>query len=713
MILLFLFLGAMDIFVVTSQRKAQFDHVRSYISSEMALAGTILSEAMLREEFSIVERFVLRWGEKDKEIIEFKAITPAGIVLAHFTRKGQTHSPIQIDQKIEFEGQHLLNLVMVKDLTYFERTFAQLRRTLLQRSFILIILLGLVSWFILKKLALRPLEQEIEKRFDVEKELERARDELEIRVHKRTAELLETNTRLEKEFEEHQKTSRELYEAKDEWERTFDAIGDFVTIHDADMNITKVNKALCEEFNLPPEEIIGKHCYDLFHDLDEPCEGCLDVLCDRSSKSTIFEIFHPKLNKTLMVSQASIYDEDDEFVGAVHIARDITKQKKLEEQLQRSQRMEAVGTLAGGIAHDFNNILAAILGFSDLALLEIEENSKIKDYLLSIRKSGRRATDLVSQILSFSRQARVEKEAINIVPLVKEALKLLKSVLPATVQIRQDINNAVGLIMADPTQIHQIVMNLCTNASHAMEDGGGILTIDLSREEVQDRRMVGNQKLEKGLYVKLTVIDTGHGIEEEMQKRIFEPFFTTKEKTVGTGMGLAVVHGIMEEYGGAIGVHSTLGKGTRFELFFPLVERDSVKKESGIVPDLKKGDGHILFVDDEEDLVEMGEKILAFLGYTVTSYASSTDALEFFRVQAESIDLVITDQTMPGMTGVEFAKRLLEIRKGIPIILCTGYSTVVSEDTAKKAGVSEFLLKPLSIHQLSDTVYKVLQKKSH
>jgi PAS domain S-box-containing protein len=713
MVLFFLFLGAMDIFVVTSQRKAQLDHVKSYIRSEMALAGTFMSEAMLREEFSIVEQFVLRWGERDKEVIKFKAITPTGIEMAHFARKRQTDSPIQVEHKVEFEGQHLLNLVMVKDLAGFERTFAQLRRTLLQRSFILIILLGLVSWLILKNLALRPLEQEIEKRLDVEKELQRARDDLEIRVHKRTAELSETNIYLKNEIEEHRKTARELYEAKEEWERTFNAIGDLVTIQDADMNIIKVNKAMCEEFNLSCEELIGKRCYDLFHDLKEPCEGCLDILCDRSSRSVVLEIFHPKLNKTLMVSRASIYDENDEFIGAVHIARDITKLKQLEEQLQRSQKMEAVGTLAGGIAHDFNNILAAILGFSDIALLEVDENSKTKDYLLSIKKAGRRATDLVSQILSFSRQASVEKEAINIAPLIKEALKLLKSVLPATVEIRQDIDSAVGLIIADPTQIHQIVMNLCTNASQAMETDGGILTIDLSREENQNRRMVGTQKLEKGLYVKLMVSDTGHGVDEVMQERIFEPFFTTKEKTEGTGMGLAVVHGIMEEYGGAIGVQSTLGKGTRFELFFPLVEGDSVEKESGIVPDLKKGDGHVLFVDDEEDLVEMGEKILTFLGYTVTSYTSSTDALEFFRTHAGNIDLVITDQTMPGMTGVEFTKRLLEIRKGIPIILCTGYSTAVSEDTAKEAGVSEFLLKPLSIHQLSDTVYKLLQKKSH
>jgi two-component system, cell cycle sensor histidine kinase and response regulator CckA len=713
MILLFLFLGAMDVFVVTSQRRAQFDHVKSYIRSEMALAGTFMSEAMLREEFSIVEQFVLRWGERDKEIIEFKAITPTGINLAHFARERQTNSPIQVTYKVEFEGQHLLNLVMIKDLSGFDRTFAKLRRTLLQRSFVLIILLGLISWLILKNLALRPLEQEIDKRLKIEKELERTRDDLEIRVHKRTAELLETNIRLEKEVEERHKTAKELYEAKEEWERTFNAIGDLVTIQDVDMNIIKVNKAMCEEFNLPPEELIGKRCYDLFHDLKEPCEGCLDVLCDKTSRSDLLEIFHPKLNKTLMVSRASIYDEDDEFIGAVHIARDITKQKQLEDQLLRSQKMEAVGTLAGGIAHDFNNILAAILGFSDLALLVVNDEAKLKEYLFSIKKSGKRARDLVAQILAFSRQTHVEKEIINVAPLVKESLKLLQSVLPSTIEIKQNIESSAGTIMADPTQIHQIVMNLCTNASHAMEADGGILNVELYREEVHHRRMVDHQKLEQGWYVKLMVSDTGHGIDEAVQDRIFEPFFTTKEKTEGTGMGLAVVHGIIEEYGGAIGMQSTLGKGTCFELFFPLVEGDSVQKESGIVPDLKKGDGHILFVDDEDDLVEMGEKILTFLGYTVTSYTSSTDALEFFRAQAGSIDLVITDQTMPGMTGVEFAKRLLEIRKGIPIILCTGYSTVVSEETAKEAGVREFLLKPLSIHQLSDTVYKVLQKKSH
>ncbi|MCK5193407.1 MAG: PAS domain-containing protein, partial [Desulfobulbaceae bacterium] len=499
--------------------------------------------------------------------------------------------------------------------------------TLLQRSFVLIILLGFVSWLILKNLALRPLEEEVEKRLEVEKELERSRDDLEIRVQKRTIELSETNTSLQKEIEERQKTTRELYDAKEEWERTFDAIGDMVTIQDADMNIVKVNKATCDEFHAEPDDLIGKRCYDLFHDLDEPCEGCREVLCDKFSKATVFEVYHPKLNKTFLVSRASIYNEDDEFAGAVHIARDITKQKQLEEQLQRSQKMEAVGTLAGGIAHDFNNILAAILGFTDLALLALKEEAKVKEYLFSIKKSGKRARDLVSQILAFSRQAQVEKEVIDVAPLIKESLKLLKSVLPATIEIKQNIESSAGAIMADPTQIHQIIMNLCTNASHAMEADGGILTVELSREEIPEQKVIGTQTLEKGSYVKLTVRDTGHGIDEAVQERIFEPFFTTKEKTEGTGMGLAVVHGILEESGGAIAVQSSLGKGTQFELFFPVIEGQPCTQDSGILPDLKKGEGHILFVDDEEDLVEMAEKILSFLGYTVAGYTSSKEAL--------------------------------------------------------------------------------------
>ena len=314
----------------------------------------------------------------------------------------------------------------------------------------------------------------------------------------------------------------------------------------------------------------------------------------------------------------------------------------------------------------------------------------------------------MSQILAFSRQAQVEKEVIDVAPLIKESLKLLKSVLPATIEIKQNIESSAGTIMADPTQIHQIIMNLCTNASHAMEADGGILTVELSREEIPEQKVIGTQTLEKGSYVKLTVRDTGHGIDEAVQERIFEPFFTTKEKTEGTGMGLAVVHGILEESGGAIAVQSSLGKGTQFELFFPVIEGQPCTQDSGILPDLKKGEGHILFVDDEEDLVEMAEKILSFLGYTVAGYTSSKEALEFFRTHADSIDLVITDQTMPGMTGLEFSKRLLEIKKGMPIILCTGYSAVVSEDTAKQAGVREFVMKPLGVHQLSDTVYKVL-----
>jgi PAS domain S-box-containing protein len=708
MVLLFLFLGAMDIFVVTSQRKAQFDEVSSYIKSEMALAGTFISEAMLREEFSVVEQFVVRWGEKDKEILEFTATTPAGIVLAEFKREKESHVPLQVDHRVTFQEQHLLDLVMKKDLSSFEATLTKLRHRLLQRSLIMVILLGVISWIILKNLALRPLEEEIERRTEAEKELEKSSQELENRVAERTAELSETNINLIKEVAEHQQTTKELYNAKEEWERTFDAIGDFITIQDKDMRIVKVNKALCQELNATPGELIGKHCFEIFHDAELPCEGCVEVLCDKTAKTGIFEVFHPKLNKTLLVSRASIYDESNQFVGAIHISKDITRQKQLENQLQQSQKMEAVGTLAGGIAHDFNNILAAILGFSDLALLETENNGKIKDYLQSIKKSGKRAKDLVAQILAFSRHDKVEKDIVNIEPILKESLKLLRSVLPATIEIKQEIDSTTGSVIADPTQLHQIIMNLSTNASQAMEEKGGILTVSLSEEEFSNDQVVGSKTLQAGKYVKIAVTDTGQGMDDALLEYIFDPFFTTKEKTEGTGMGLSVVHGIMEESGGAIGVQSTPGEGTRFELFFPRASDTSKTTDSAVASHLKEGQGRILFIDDEADLVEMGEKMLMYLGYEVEGFTSSSEALESFRENAERFDLVITDQTMPEISGVELASRLLEISSDIPIILCTGYSSTVSEDTARQAGISEFVMKPLSIHQLSNIVGKVL-----
>ena len=397
---------------------------------------------------------------------------------------------------------------------------------------------------------------------------------------------------------------------------------------------------------------------------------------------------------------------------------DVIKQKRYEEEkenyearLQQAQKMEAIGTLAGGIAHDFNNILGAILGYADMAYEDAPPDSSIKGQLEMIIKSGERAGELVRHILAFSRQSRIGRISLKMQPIVKEALKMLRSSIPATITIRQRIDSNCPIILADPIQIHQILMNLCTNAFHAMEDRGGILDIELQTRIIgRDCNIPG---LEPGEYVGLRVADTGSGMSPDIMSRIFDPYFTTKEQGKGTGMGLAIVHGVISEYGGAVSVESRPGEGSAFHLYFPVdsgaESARPQKKEDGFIPG---GHEHILFIDDEQLLCDLAQKALEKLGYTVTVKYDGKEGLEYFQSAADVIDVVVTDQTMPGMTGTDLAARLLDIRPELPIILCTGYSKNLTEESAGKIGIQAFVTKPMISKDMARVIRKVLDEKS-
>jgi len=401
---------------------------------------------------------------------------------------------------------------------------------------------------------------------------------------------------------------------------------------------------------------------------------------------------------------------------AVGIVRDISErvrqrkaQENLQTQLRHSQKMEAIGTLASGIAHDFNNILAAIMGYTELALLEVGKGN-LRDTLLEVRRASNRAKDLVGHILAFSRQGEMARTAVNVVPIVKETLKLLRASLPVTIEIRQTIGRDLGRILADPTQIHQVLMNLCTNASYAMRETGGVLKVNITQVHLPDKLVLSAFVLAPGNYLKLTVCDTGQGIAPAILDKIFDPFFTTKSRGEGTGLGLSVVHGIVTSHGGGIEVQSGPEQGTCFSLYFPVLEGVSETMAVVVAAVPPTGKERILLVDDEEALIEMGERILIYLGYKVTSMTSSIEALELFRAQPENFDLLITDYTMPKMTGAELASHILAIRPGMPIVLCTGFSEVFTEEKALALGVQGYVMKPLSIHDLAEVCRSVLDK---
>jgi PAS domain S-box-containing protein len=404
-----------------------------------------------------------------------------------------------------------------------------------------------------------------------------------------------------------------------------------------------------------------------------------------------------------------IRDSSDNIVNFVSVNRDVTQEVALEKKLRQAQKMESVGTLAGGIAHDFNNILSAIIGYAELTIADTAESAGVRKNLEEIFKAGQRAKDLVRQILAFSRQSEQELKPVQISHIVREALKLLRASLPSTIEIRQNIQPQVENIMADSTQIHQVLMNLCTNSAHAMQESGGVLEINLSSEELDSDFTIHHPGLCPGRYLKLTVADTGCGIPPEFLDRIFDPYFTTKDKDQGTGLGLAVVHGIAKSHGGTITVESEPAKGSIFNLYLPTIESEA---DSGV--DIQKasptGNERILFVDDEKALADMCKLMMESLGYEVETRTSSIEALELFRAKPDHFHLVITDMTMPHMTGDKLATEILHIRPNIPIIISTGFSEKITEKKAKALGIKALVMKPVIRDNLAVIIRKVIDE---
>jgi PAS domain S-box-containing protein len=398
--------------------------------------------------------------------------------------------------------------------------------------------------------------------------------------------------------------------------------------------------------------------------------------------------------------------------------QDITARREAEEErrrlaahLQQVQKLEALGTLAGGIAHDFNNILAAIMGFTELSLFKISEDNPVRSNLEQVLKAASRASEVVKQILTFTRRGVQERKPVRIAPIVLDALKLLRSSLPSTIEIRQEVEAGPGqdFVLADPGQIHQVLMNLGANAGHAMRNRGGALAVKLSVMS-HVSQLPTHPELKAGLYTCVTVSDTGDGMDSAVLQRIFDPYFTTKGPGEGTGLGLSVVQGIVKSHSGAITVRSEPGRGTAFTVYLPgleNVEAEDVKELQAVAT----GSGRILLVDDEEALVDFGKETLEALGYQVTATTSSLDALESFRAQPDAFDLVITDMTMPFLNGRGLTEKIIALRSDTPIILSTGFSDLLNEEQAKEAGIREFVMKPYEIRTLAGAVRKALEQK--
>jgi two-component system, cell cycle sensor histidine kinase and response regulator CckA len=506
---------------------------------------------------------------------------------------------------------------------------------------------------------------------------------------------------------------RTLYQESMKREQLYESLlkstPDAVAIYNLNGEATYINPAFTQIFGFTMQDVKGKQIpFMLESEAEKTIAGIKQVLEGESVSG--FETKRRTKNGRVLditLSSACYNDHEGNRAGIVVFLRDVTEAKETERQLQQVQKMESIGTLAGGIAHDFNNMLGIIVGNTELAMDDVPEWNPARQNLEEIRTASMRARDMVKQILAFSRKTPQKMKPVKIIPIIKESLKLLRSSIPTTIEIHQNISSESDTVLADPTQINQVIINLCTNAAHAMGEKGGVLEVGLEDIELDAGSATYYHDLSPGKYIKLTVNDTGHGIEPKILKRIFDPYFTTKNVGEGSGMGLSVVHGIIKSHGGGISVSSEPGKGTVFHILFPCIEDES-EPEVEIAVEVPRGEERILFVDDEKAMVDTIQPMIERLGYKVTARTSSIEALEAFRANPDRFDLVITDFTMPNMTGLELTKELLKLRSDIPIILCTGYSEHVNEDKAKARGVRAFLMKPVVLGEIAKTIRKIL-----
>ena len=546
-------------------------------------------------------------------------------------------------------------------------------------------------------------------RTQAEEALQIAHNELEQRVQERTAELSKAVYELHDEINGRRKVEEDLARQAELLNLTHDAI----IARDLNHRVFFWNRGAEERYGWSSDEVKGKVTDGLLRTA-YPCPGqeIEQQLLLRGRWEG--EVIHTTRDgsKIIVASRRALRrDKDGKPIAILEINSDITVEKRIEEQLRQSQKMEAVGTLAGGIAHDFNNILAAILGFTELAIDDAPEGSPIERYMTNVLKAGIRGRDLVRQILTFSRKSEYERKPLALAPLIKETFDLLRASLPTTIEMALNIKTSADMVLADATQMQQVLMNLCKNAADAMRATGGRLEIGLADTLFTENGLLPGSDMRPGTYLALTVSDTGPGMDEAVQKRIFEPFFTTKEIGQGTGLGLAVVYGTVKAHHGAITVSSEPGLGSTFTVYLPR-DTSGEKAEpvtSQLVP---RGMERILFVDDDEALVELGEGLLHGLGYQVMGTTDSVDALQRFSERPDAFDLVITDQTMPKMTGAILAQKLKKIRPDIPVIMCTGYSETIAPREAESMGIQAFVIKPLLKRETAETIRRVLDMKT-
>ena len=525
-----------------------------------------------------------------------------------------------------------------------------------------------------------------------------------------------TKDELRETITERNKTNRELKKQKRLFETMFNAIPDAVIITNAQREIKLANKSVASIFGYTFEELKGKSTAMLYttkKDFEQIGETLFNREISPDQKHLYLTTYRKK-DGTVFSGEAfgaKLLDDENQRIGNLGIIRDITERLETEKRLQQAQKMESIGNLAGGIAHDFNNILSPIVGLSELLLEDLPQDSPARESVAEIFKAGNRGSDLVGQILALSRQSRHRLAPVLVQKILKEALKLSRATIPANIKIVENIARDCGPIMADPTQIHQVAMNIITNAYHAVESDGGEIAIALTEKTIK-KNGAPTFSLKPGRYVTFSVSDTGHGISADTLPQIFEPYFTTKAKGKGTGLGLAVAYGIVKAHKGEIRVHSQAGRGSVFSIYLPLLKKQAPDTVTDKIPEIPRGNQErILLVDDEKPIEQLVKTILERTGYQVTSYLNSLEALEAFKSAPQDFDLVLSDMNMPHMTGAQLAGEIKTIRADIPVIICTGFSEQLNRENARAKGIDGLLMKPVIRSDMATMIRKTLDRR--
>ncbi len=684
------------------------------------------------------------------------------------SRKGILDKGIEYHSAFNYQGQkHFINVLPLKDeyglnwkivVTVPQNDFMALIKSG-NRNTIIILLIFLLLSFLGSVLVARRLTQPLEKLstsalaitegnweipldlnrqdeigklsqyfYRMTQQLRKLVDCLETTVQERTSELEKTNLKIEQQVIQRtaqlEKIMIALKESEEKYRTLFETMAQGVVYQDAFGQIISANPSAEMILGLSIDQMKGKTSVDpqwkSIHEdgsefTGETHPSMVALNTGQMVKNATMGVFNPQIEnyRWININAVPQFKESEDKPYQVYTTfEDITERKQLERQLQQSQKLESIGTLTGGIAHDFNNIMGIILGNTELALEDVPEWNMAHSNLEEIRKAGLRAANIVRQLLSFTRITEQKLQPMEIAIVIKDALKFLRSTIPTTIDIEQNISVTDETILADPTQINQIMMNLCINASHAMEQTGGKLTINVENVLLDDDSANDYPGLKSGKHIKVVVSDTGPGIDPKIIDRIFDPYFTTKGVGKGSGMGLAVVHGIVKSHSGYIKVDSTIGKGTKFSMLFPLAQEKAVV-EKEIIQEIPRGKETILFVDDEISIADMVQRMFERLGYKVQTAITPQEALDRFALNPDHFDLVITDMTMPQMTGVALSEKLMDIRPDIPIIICTGHSALVDEEKAKELGLAAYIMKPIDMRETAQTIRKVLDRNKN